>query len=237
MKKYKLTINGQKYEAAVTEFGLDHAKVSVNGVEYLVEIEDDSLASVPKLERAEKALPVAPQFSSSFDTKSGAVKAPLPGVIVSVSVKEGDSVKKGDTILILEAMKMQSEIAAPVSGKITKIHIKEKSPVQEGEILLNIESEEASDEPKSEKPVKARRASDKLEASRDTVIRAPLPGTIVDILVRPGDAVEEGQTVLILEAMKMESEIHTHLSGKIKSVQVVKGASVHENDALIELEV
>lgn len=237
MKKYKLTINGQKYEAQISEFSSDHAKVILNGTEYLVEIEEDASTQIPKLERTEKALPVAPQFSSSFDAKSGTIKAPLPGLVFSLAVKEGDLVKKGQPILILEAMKMQSEIAAPVSGKITKIHVKEKALVQEGEILITIESDEVIAEPVNDKPAKARRASDKLEASSDNIIRAPLPGTIMDILVKVGDTIEEGQTVLILEAMKMESEIHSPVSGKVKSISVTKGASVKDNDVLIELEV
>jgi biotin carboxyl carrier protein len=237
MKTYKLIINGQKYETVIKEFSNDHAKVLVNGNEYYVEIEDDALSKVPILERSEKALPVAPQFSSSYDAKSGAVKAPLPGMVFSVLVKESDTVTKGQPILILEAMKMQSEIAAPVSGTISKIHIKEKAPVQEGEILITIESDEIAKQVPVEKPLKNRRSSDKLEASKDNTVRAPLPGTIIDILVKPGDEISEGQTILILEAMKMESEIHSHSSGRVKSVHVSKGSSVKENDALIELEV
>ncbi|MFO7660412.1 MAG: biotin/lipoyl-containing protein [Candidatus Cloacimonadaceae bacterium] len=237
MKNYKLTINGQKYEASISEFSSDHAKILLNGNEYYVEIEDNSATQIPKLERAEKALPVAPQFSSSFDVKSGAVKAPLPGLIFSIAVKEGSEIKKGEPILILEAMKMQSEIAAPVSGKITKIHVKEKALVQEGEILITIQSDEMSEEMKPEKAFKGRRASDKIEAAQDNIIHAPLPGTIVDVPVSVGEIIEAGQTVLILEAMKMESEIHSPVSGTIKTIHVSKGASVKENDALIELEV
>lgn len=237
MKKYKLTINGQKYEASISEFSADHAKILLNGTEYYVEIEPDGSSSIPKLERSEKALPVAPQFSSTYDVKSGAVKAPLPGLIFSLAVKEGDEVKKGDTILVLEAMKMQSEIAAPVSGKITKIHVKEKALVQEGEILITIQSDEIPEEQKPEKAFKGRRASDKMEAAQDNIIRAPLPGTIVDVTVSVGEIIEAGQTVVILEAMKMESEIHSPVSGTIKKIHVSKGASVKENDALIELEV
>ncbi len=237
MKIYKLTINGQKFEASISEFSVDHAKILLNGTEYYVEIEPDNAPAIPKLERAEKALPVAPQFSSSFNVKSGAVKAPLPGLVFSIAVKEGDEVKKGDPILILEAMKMQSEIAAPVSGKITKVHIKEKALVQEGEILITIQSDEAAEEAKQEKPFKGRRASDKIEAAQDNIIHAPLPGTIIDVTVSIGEIVEAGQTVLILEAMKMESEIHSPVSGTVKKINVSKGTSVKENDALIELEV
>ncbi len=236
MKTYKFTINGQKYEAAIAEFDTDHARVIVNGVEYDVDIEDDASRQIPRLERGEKALPVAPQFTSSFDSKSGAVKAPLPGVVISIPHQVGDTVKKGEPIIILAAMKMQSEIAAPVSGRITIIHVKEKSLVQEGEILITMESDEIPSESRADKNLKARRATDKAEISRDNFVKAPLPGTVLDILVKVGEQVSEGQPVLILEAMKMESEIHSHASGKVKSINVAKGASVKESDVLMELE-
>lgn len=237
MRKYRLIINGQKYEAVISEFSLNHARINVNGTEYTVEIEDDISQQIPKLERAEKALPVAPQFSSSFDLKSGAIKAPLPGVIVAVQVKEGDSVKKGDTILILEAMKMQSEIASPVSGIISKVHVKEKALVQEGEILINIQSDDIQEEMNADKPMKSRRSTDRFDSIKDNIIRAPLPGTIINLLVKIGDEIESGHTILILEAMKMESEIHSPLKGKIKHILVTKGSTVKENDPLVEIEV
>jgi len=236
MKKYKLIINGVKYETFISEYTPLHAKVNVNGREYYVEIEDDTIPKVPKLERTDKSMPVAPALSSSFDAVSGTVKAPLPGVIHSIAVQEGDIVKKGDTIMVLEAMKMQSEIAAPISGKVTKIYKKEKSLVQEGEILLTIESDKPDSEIKPDKIAKSRRMSDKLESLADNIIRAPLPGTILDVLVNQGDDIYIDQTVMILEAMKMESEIHSPKAGKVKKIMIQKGSSVQEGDALLELE-
>lgn len=236
MKKYKLTINGQKYEAIINDYSANHAKINVNGNEYLIEIEDDSAPQVPKLERTEKAMPVAPQFTSSFDAMSGEVRAPMPGLIFTLLVKEGDVVKAGAPIIILEAMKMQSEIASPVNGKITKIHKKEKALVQEGDLLISIELDKPLEEAKQEKPQKSRRQSDKSELEKDNAIKAPMPGTIIDILVSVGNQIDTDETVIILEAMKMESEIHSHIAGKVKSINVQKGSVVHEGDVLIELE-
>jgi biotin carboxyl carrier protein len=236
MKKYKLTINGQKYEAIINDYSANHAKINVNGTEYLIEIEDDATSMVPKLERTEKALPVAPQLTSSFDSKSGEVRAPLPGLVFSVLVKEGDVVKAGVPIIILEAMKMQSELASPVNGKITKIHKKEKALVQEGDLLISIELDQPIEEVKQEKPAKARRQSDKSSLDQDNIIKAPMPGTIIDVLVSVGSIVDLDASVIILEAMKMESEIHSHIAGKVKAIHVLKGAIVNEGDILIELE-
>jgi biotin carboxyl carrier protein len=162
MKKIKFTINGQTYETVISEFSPTHARVNVNGHEYYVEIQDESVPEVPKLERTEKAMPVAPVLSSSFDTRSGEIRSPLPGVIFSIPVSEGDKVRKGDPVIVLEAMKMQSEIAAPIDGTITKIHKKEKALVHEGDILITIMNEQIAAEKQQEKPVRGRRLSDRL---------------------------------------------------------------------------
>lgn len=239
MKSYKLNINGQKYVANIIEYSEGHAKVNINGNDYLVEIENDIPNPVPRLERQEKAMPVAPQMSLTIGAKTGDVKAPLPGVIISIPVKEGDTVKKGDKIVILEAMKMESELAAPVSGKILKIHKKEKAPVQEGDILITIEPDASEIDVvnDSRKSPPQRRQADIATRAVDKTIRAPLPGTVLDIYVQVGDMVTLDQTVLVLEAMKMESEIHSHAAGKVKKINVSKGAAVNDGDALIELEV
>ncbi len=238
MKTYKLIINGEKYEAKVLEYSGSHAKISVNGSEYLIEIEDDSSVNIPKLALQEKAVPIAPALSSGIDMKSGAVKAPLPGVIVAIKVKEGDEVKQGQTILILEAMKMESEIAAPVSGKIAAINVKERSLVQEGDLLftMDITASDATPplRPKPERvtPTEVKAPVTKIEP----IIRAPLPGMIMEVLVKPGDMVSEDTVVLVLEAMKMESDIRANMKGKVKRINVQKGTTVNDGDTLIELE-
>lgn len=238
MKTYKLLINGEKFDARVLEYSGTHAKISVNGHEYYIQIEQDNPTQVPKLASQEKAVPMAPAFSSGVDSDSGEIKAPIPGVIASISVKEGDEVKKGQTLLILEAMKMESEIAAPIDGKIIKISIRERSPVQEGDILMIIENKDLKDK-QAAKPVRrsSQAAPTPVEfVAKDNILRAPIPGTIMDILVKTGDRVTEDTVILILEAMKMESEIHSVGSGVIGKVFVQKGDMVQEGDPLIELE-
>jgi len=238
MKSYKLIINGEKYEAQVLEYSGTHAKINVNGNDFMIEIEDDNRINIPKLALQEKAVPIAPSLSSGIDLKSGEVKAPLPGVIVSIKVKEGDQVKHGQTILVLEAMKMESEISAPVDGRIIRISVKERSLVQEGDLLFTLEITGDESEPlpskKIEKivPVEIKAPTMAMEP----IIRAPLPGVIMDVLVKPGELVTEDTVVLVLEAMKMESDIRANMSGKVQCIHVQKGSSVNEGDALIVLE-
>lgn len=236
MKSYKLIIGGQRYEAKVLEYSPDHAKININGTDYHIQIEDDTQITVPKLPAQEQAMPLGPSFLSDFSSGTGEIRAPLPGVIVSIKVKEGEAVKKGQTILVLEAMKMESEIAAPVNCTVASINVKERAPVQEGDLLMSLKGIEISEKPAPKPSGRSAAQSQPFVAAKDKVIRAPLPGTIIDVKVSPGQSVSEGQVILTLEAMKMESEIHSNLSGRIKQVHVSKGDSVQEGDPLVELE-
>lgn len=238
MKTYKLRINGVKFDARVVEYSDSHAKINVNGTDYLIQIEDDNPQQVPKLASQDKAVPLAPSFSSGFEPGSGELRAPIPGVIASIQVKEGDRVTKGQTIITLEAMKMESEIAAPVDGVIGKISVKERSPVQEGDLLMIIQGDQIK-----EKPVAKPSRNNSQPAVQpcppqagECVMRAPLPGLVIDVLVQEGELIDTDSTVIILEAMKMESEIHSILKGRVKKVLVAKGDSIQEGDPLIEVE-
>lgn len=245
MKSYKLLINGERYDARVVEYTSSHAKININGHDYLVQIEEDHSADVPRLEGQQKAVPMAPNFGSDFDLGSGEMRAPLPGVIVSIPVKEGDEVKAGQPIMIIEAMKMESEIASPIDAKVAKIMVKERSLVQEGDTLMILEggqvkppstSPRRSNRPQSVPAFQPAQNSAPLASNQDTALRAPIPGTIVDVKVNAGQMVKEGDVALVLEAMKMESDIHFSRSGKVKAIHVSRGDSVQEGDTLIELE-
>lgn len=238
MKTFKFTISGERYEARVVEYSQTFAKVNINGTDYEIQIEDDTITNVPKLAGQDKAVPLAPSFSSGFEPNTGEMRAPLPGVIVSITVNEGDKVIKGQTIMVLEAMKMESEIAAPISGTIQSIKVKERSPVQEGDLLMIFEDTEVKEQPapRATKPTPRQHEQKPAEAATDNIVRAPIPGLILDVQVREGDTVSADQVLIILEAMKMESEIHSPKAGRIKKVHARKGDSVQEGDPLIEIE-
>ncbi len=238
MKTFKLTISGEKFEARVVEYTPTFAKININGTDYEIQIEDDTIVQVPKLAGQDKAVPLAPSFSSGFEPNSGEMRAPLPGVIVSIPVKEGDKVSKGQTIMILEAMKMESEIAAPVSGTIKSISVKERSPVQEGDLLMIFEGMEIKEQsaPRFTKPLARPAAPNDSVAPRDNIVRAPIPGLILDVKVREGEMVSIDQVLIVLEAMKMESDIHSTLSGRVTKIHARKGDTVQEGDPLLEVE-
>lgn len=243
MKTYKLIINGERFEARILEYTSSHAKININGNDYLIQIEQDNSQSIPKLEGQERAVPMAPSFTSGVDLGSGEVRAPLPGVIISIPVKEGDEVKRGQAIVIIEAMKMESEIASPVDAKIAKIMVKERSLVQEGDILMVLEGDEIN--PAERKPRRAQNLQSIQNVvtpaqtnpqTKDQILRAPIPGSIIDVAVNIGQAVHDGDVALVLEAMKMESDIHFDKAGKVKKIHVSRGDNVQEGDPLIELE-
>ena len=142
-KEYKYTINGNQYEVAIGDIAENEVVVTVNGEEYKVEWEPE-----PEEEKKKPVLgkPKA-ESSDSGDTAAdtanvntnNAVKAPLPGVITSIEVSVGDEVKAGDTLLVLEAMKMANNIEAEKDGKVTAICVKPGQSVMEDDALVVIE--------------------------------------------------------------------------------------------------
>jgi len=138
MKKFKFTIRGNEYEVHINSFEDNIAEIDVNGSIYQVELEEQvKTTKTPKLVRSK------PVQTKEDKPKPAAglsrVDAPLPGTIFKVNVKEGDEVKKGQTIIILEAMKMENNILAEKDGKINKVLVSEGDAVLQGDILVEIE--------------------------------------------------------------------------------------------------
>ncbi len=142
MKKFKFTIRGNKYDVELQNIEDNIAQIEVNGSHYEVEIESQVKTSkTPKLVRSAAVAPASEKSASTPVTGgSGAVKAPLPGTILQVDVKVGDSVKAGDKLIVMEAMKMENNINADRGGKITNIKVNVGDSVLEGDTLIEIGS-------------------------------------------------------------------------------------------------
>ncbi|WP_303926107.1 biotin/lipoyl-containing protein [Subdoligranulum variabile] len=114
--------------------------VTVNGVAYNVTVEEGTGAPVAAAAPAPAAAPTAPAAPAAPAGAAGAVavNAPMPGNILDVKVKPGDSVKAGDTLLILEAMKMENEISAPQDGTIASIDVRKGDVVDSGALLCTM---------------------------------------------------------------------------------------------------
>jgi len=139
MKKYKFTIRGNSYEVELHDFEGNIANIEVNGTQYEVEVHKQIQQSkTPVLVRP--AMP-SPQRNESKIKKSignNAIKAPLPGNIMQVYFSVGDAVKKGDKLLMYEAMKMENNILAERDGKITSVKVQNGDSVLEGDVLIEM---------------------------------------------------------------------------------------------------
>lgn len=142
MKEYKYKINGNSYKVTIGDIEDNIAHVEVNGTHYKVEMEKQPKAAVKPVVRPMPNSPAAPTTvvkpAAPVTGKSG-VKSPLPGVILDIKVNVGDTVKKGQTIIILEAMKMENNINADKDGKVTAINVSKGDSVLEGTDLVIIE--------------------------------------------------------------------------------------------------
>ena len=143
MKKFKFNIRGNNYNVEILNFEDDIAEVEVNGTVYQVEVE----RAKPEIKTPKLVRPKIVHSAGKDTTKTsrpeerkgvGTVKAPLPGTILEIKVKEGDSVQIGDTLLIMEAMKMENNIKADKAGKIVSVKINNGDSVLEGDVLVEI---------------------------------------------------------------------------------------------------
>lgn len=123
MKRYNITVNGKAYDVQVDELGA--------GAPPAPPAPAASPAPAPAAAAPAPKPPVAPAGSTD-------VLAPMPGNILDVKVKEGDSIKEGDLVLMLEAMKMENEIFANATGKVVAVHVKKGETVNSNDALISI---------------------------------------------------------------------------------------------------
>ena len=134
MKEFKYTIDGKEYKVEIGDIVENVADVTVNGEAFKVEMEPEAEPEKKKvvLGDPKAAANEDEQVTSAANVNAAnAVKAPLPGVITEVKVNVGDEVQAGDTVVVLEAMKMANNIEAEKSGKVTAICVKTGESVME----------------------------------------------------------------------------------------------------------
>ena len=142
MKEYKYTIDGKEYKVEIGDIVDNVADVTVNGEAFKVEMEPEA---EPEKKKVVLGNPTAESSDDSSATPTAnvntanAVKAPLPGVITSIEKQEGQQINAGDTVVVLEAMKMANNIEAEKSGTVTAICVKQGENVMEDAPLVVIE--------------------------------------------------------------------------------------------------
>ncbi len=153
MKDYSLKINGQNYNVQIDDVNEDStaARVIVNGTAYEVEIagakaaatSKPQVAPAPKEANSAMIKPAtaapSPRLNAVAPSSGYTVKCPLPGTVLSVKVAVGDTVSRGQTLVILEAMKMENNIDADREGRVKEILVQQGATVMEGDNLIVIE--------------------------------------------------------------------------------------------------
>ena len=247
MKKgFNFTIGGQKYETTVKEIEPNVAEVVVNGTSFIVEFQKNESK---KVKAARVAAPAAAPTAAPAAKPAGAavVKSPLPGSIVKVMVKPGDNIKKGDTLLTMESMKMENIVASEYTGTVKNVLVQAGQNVMQDDKLVEIETVAEAAAPAAPKavaapqpkpaPAPAPAAAPAPAPAAAPVggnkINSPLPGSVISVAVTEGQAVKKGDTLLVLESMKMENPILSDCDGTVTKIAVAAGQSVMQDDLLI----
>jgi biotin carboxyl carrier protein len=236
MKEFKFKIGGTDYLATVEELQGGNMQVTVNGQTYQVEM-PQTRACGPRPAMA-GAAPVA----QAGGPKN--VVSELPGTVTEVKVGAGQHVKRGEVLLVIEAMKMANDIVAEVDGTVQRVAVSNGQSVNQGDLLVEMVADVVA-APVAAPAPKAAPASAPAAAPVAPVaaapaagaksVTAPLPGSITKISVKVGDTVAAGDTVLMMEAMKMENSITAEFAGTVKAILCKEGDQVQSGQALVEL--
>ena len=266
MKKFKFSIDNNPFEVSVTELENGQIDVEVNGSNYIVTIDREqpktaapkvapkaAPAAAPKAAApvaAPKAPAAAPVAAPAPAASTGAVKtvkSQLPGSVTKLVMEVGQAVKKGDTVMMIEAMKMENEIKAECDGTIAKFHVEAGKSVMADDKLFDIAASGApvaaapapvaapAPKPAAAPAPKAEPAAAPAAGGPAKPLKSPLPGSITKILVTPGQAVKKGETLLMMEAMKMENEIKAEKDGVVAEIKVTVGQNVMNDDVLLTI--
>ena len=146
MAKYQYTVEGTDYDVEILEIEDNIAKVTVNGAEFEVEMKQmlnptkrpiKQVVAPEVTNNTRIETPKKPQVAAPAGAGAN-IEAPLPGTIIDVKVNVGDKVKSGDTVVVLEAMKMQNNIETDIDGEVTAVLVKQGDSVMEGTPLVTI---------------------------------------------------------------------------------------------------
>ena len=252
MKKFKFTIAGQPYDTTVNEIEPNVCEVTVNGTVFQVEIEKQEtvkkkpvVAPRPAATATGAAVSASKPAAAPASAGTTVVKSPLPGSIVKVMVQAGQDIKKGDTLLTMESMKMENVIASEVTGKVKSVLVQPGQNVMQDDKLVEIEvaaaaapapaaeTPKATPAPAAPKAEPAPAPAPKAAPAGGTKITSPLPGSVIKVLVSEGQAVKKGDTLLTLESMKMENAIMAECDGTVSKIAVTAGQNVMQDDLLI----
>ena len=202
---YTINVNGTAYNVTTGPAG-DNMSVNVNGTAYNVTFGAAGAAPVVN---------AAPAATTTVVTGGTDIKAPVAGTLLRHAVSEGANVKKGDTVIIVESMKMELEVKAPADGKIS-FTVQPGTQITADQVIASLGGTVVVQQAA---PVAAPAASAAPVAapvvSGGTDVKAPVAGTLLKHVVANGASVKKGDTVIMVESMKMELEVKAPADGTI----------------------
>jgi biotin carboxyl carrier protein len=147
MSQHVLRIGGREYRAEIKELTPEKATVVVDGTEYAVDllqlgrrkVTADAVRPAPAAAAAPVATPVAaPPRTAPASRGEGGIVAPMPGLVLAIKTREGEAVTAGQTLLVMEAMKMENAVTAPYAGTVSRIYVREGDSIAEGDLLVEV---------------------------------------------------------------------------------------------------
>ena len=148
VRRYRITVGGRAFEVEVGDLGQSPVRVVVDGTEYRADLPGRGVAPSPSPASAASAppAPAAPaqpagtsRAAAAPTAGADAVTAMMPGRVISVEVKPGDSVQRGQTVCVIESMKMEQNIASPRDGTVRAVPVSAGDSVQRGQTLVELE--------------------------------------------------------------------------------------------------
>lgn len=218
---YSITVNGASYNVISDGKG----NINVNGTSYNVAFGKPGAAPA-----------ASPAPSAPVVTGGTSIPSPVAGTLLRYAVDSGASVKRGDTVIVLESMKMELEVKAPADGVVT-FSVQPGTQVTAGQELGSVGGVAAAPAPVSKPAAKAEPAEKAapVASGSGTPVASPVAGTLLKYAVAEGASVNKGDTVVILESMKMELEVKSPAAGKIHFA-VATGSQVANGQTLAEVQ-
>ena len=179
----------------------------------------------------------APAAAAATVSGGASVTAPVAGTLLKHVVPSGSNVKKGDTVIMIESMKMELEVKATADGPIT-FTVQPGTQIAAGEVIANIGGgvvvAPVAPAPAAPAAAPVAPAAPSAPSGAGTVVAAPVAGTLLKTMVAEGAAVKSGDTIIMIESMKMELEIKAASNGSVHFL-CSAGSQISAGQALAEI--
>ncbi len=185
--------------------------INLNNKEFTVEVISAKPPVFDVVVNGKRATLIIEERQEVEAVSGNEVRAEMAGTVVRTVVEEGERVEKGQPLLVIEAMKMESEIASPSNGIVKKILVREGEKVSPGTPLIILES------------------------GKGESVKVAISGVVTKVLKKPGDEVKAGEVIMILEAMKMENPVTSPFDGIVESINVSEGDRVSSGDVVAKV--